>query len=407
MTDPSVPSGGDSRFVREAIGSWLREQRLFLGLSQEDLRRRLERRGVQTAQSTVSRWEKGELAPPGDTLAVLAGVLGTSLAELEERVAVARTRAGALVDVTGRRVRDLVDEADGAAHAGNLPRALALLEAADDLLRLGGDATAGPEEEGALLLRLARAHLALWHLGLARAVLRRLASLEGVPGPVRFQARLQRLVLAEREGDPEEHGLLLAVIRGEIPGLEDPVLKSQALHVVGGTLYVHERYGEAVPVLEEAAESWAALGRLEQSLRARVTLGLCRGASGDPDAGERELRDCLAAARAGGYRETEARALFQLGRVLVYAGRVEEGLGLLDDAAVLARRIDLPELEFAVVFRAWQAARDTGVAVAAVLERRLRRALPGVHPRLPEAAAFRAEAGGSSPGDPEGEEVTP
>ncbi len=407
MSDPSAPSGGGLRLVRKTIGSWLREQRRFLGLSQEELRRRLERHGVQAAQSTVSRWEKGDLAPPGDALPVLARVLGTTLADLEERVAAARSVADALVDVTGRRVRDLVNEADGAAHAGNIPRALALLEAALDLLGLGGDEEAGPEEAGAVLLRLASAHLELWHLGPARAALRRLAAIDGVPGAVRFQARLLRLVLAEREGDSEEHDLLLEAIRRELPAIEDPARACQARHVVGATLYVHEQYEEAVPELEEAVAAWRRLGRDDEALRARVTLGFCRAASGDPETGERILRECLEGARSAGYRESEARALFQLARVVAMRGRVGEALGLFDDAATLARRLGLVETAFAATFRAWEVARRHEPAVADQLAGRLRRALPVVHPHLPEAAAFRA-ATGESPAAGEGEEeVTP
>ncbi len=407
MSSPSLPSPGGGEVVRGAIGSWLREHRRFLGLSQEDLRRRLERRGIRTTQSTVSRWEKGELAPPGDVLPDLAAVLGTTLDDLEERVAVARCRAGAPIDVTGRPVRDLREEAEGAAHAGNVPRAVALLEAARDRIRLEGPVAGNAEELSAVLLALARGYLALWHLGRAGLVLRQLAAVDGLPDRVRFQARLLRLVLAEREGDPETHDLLLQAIQEELPAVEDRELRCHAQHVVGGSLYVHGQWMAAVPFLEEAAAGWRSLGRRPEELRARVTLGFCRARAEDPSTGEQELRDALAGARSAGYRETEARALLLLGRLQALQSREPEGIGLLEDAAVLARRLGLPDLEFVALYHGWRAAVETHRDEADDFERRLRRVLPAVHPRLPEAVAFRAEADPDGNSRRRGEEERP
>ena len=79
--------------ARRAIGKWLRRQRRVLGMSQEEFRRALRREGVEVSQATVSRWERGAAAPPGEILPLVAQVLHGTLAELDELVR--QVRAGA------------------------------------------------------------------------------------------------------------------------------------------------------------------------------------------------------------------------------------------------------------------------------------------------------------------------
>ena len=407
MPGTPAPRGGDARAARTAIGAWLREHREFLGVSQEDLRRRLERRGIQVTQSTVSRWESGELAPPGDALPVLASVLGTTLASLESHIAGARARAAVPVDLTGRTVADLVSEADAAAHAGNRPRALALLEAGADLLRLQGEAAVPAEVRAALFLRLARAHVGQWNLEAGRAALRRLAAIEDAPFSARFQGTLVRVFLAVREEDLEEYEALAARVAGEVDGLENEELRCHALHVLGGARYLRDDPAGAIGWLRRAVEGWQKVGNTLEYLRAAATLGYCEAASGDPGGGMERLEKALAESRSRSYRDVEAWALFLLGRAYLVTGKPERGAGVLEDAATLGGHIGLEELRFLSLFHAWQASRTgepANSSRAAELERRLRRLLPRVPPPVPEVRRFRELAGDSSPAGSEDEE---
>jgi len=393
MSGGAVPGNEGSRPVREEIGAWLRERREFLGLSQEDLRRRLARRGIQATQSTLSRWESGSTAPPADTLAILASVLGDSLSSLEDRVSAALARTGEMVDVSGRTVRELVDEADRAAHAGNFPRVLALLEAARDRATL--EERAGGEELAALYLRLAYVHTNLWHFSLAREALRRLARMEDVPRQVRFQSWLVHLELADREGDPETRLAWMLRIEQQMSREADgnEELLCHGAQVLGGSHYLRGDFREALAWLVRAAEGWKRLGNRIEELRCRETIAYCRGRLGERGALE-ELLECEGEANRIGYREIEARAMYLRGKLVAAAGSPVEAAGTLEDAASLARLAGLAELEFAALYEAWQAVRGAGNAAAEErLRRRLLRLLPGVHPGLPEAVRFREEAG--------------
>ncbi len=394
MSGGAVPGNEGSRPVREEIGAWLRERREFLGLSQEDLRRRLARRGIQATQSTLSRWESGSTAPPADTLAILASVLGDSLSSLEDRVSAALARTGEMVDVSGRTVRELVDEADRAAHAGNFPRVLALLEAARDRATL--EERAGGEELAALYLRLAAAHLKLWHLGPARDALRRLARMKDVPRRVRFQALLLRLQLADREEDPEGFRAWKDRVERELADDDLPGgdLRCRGWQLLGGMFLLRGDLEQAVLLLERSVAGWQEIDNHLERLRTTQMLAFCRGMLGDTRAGARELLALEEEARTRSYRELEAGAMHLRGRLLVLRGEPAKAVGILEDAASLARLAGLAELEFAALYEAWQAVRGAGNAAAEErLRRRLLRLLPGVHPRLPEAVRFREEAG--------------
>ncbi len=178
------PGTGGRRgdLVRRSVGTWIRDRRHVLGVSQEGLRRRLAREGIRLAQATLSRWERGEVAPPLEVLPVLARSLATPLEAVHEMLELAYARSREDVDLTGKDPAGLLAAADNAATAGNLPRALDFLEVLADLFRLD-ESVLSVEDRGRVYLKLAWVHQHLWHLEAAAGALRRFGEIAGeLPG---------------------------------------------------------------------------------------------------------------------------------------------------------------------------------------------------------------------------------
>lgn len=83
VVDISLPLCHTQHLVSEATlsGERLRVLRNAARLTQHDLATKLRRRGFGTTQTTVSRWEDGQL-PHSSVLSALADELGVSLADL-------------------------------------------------------------------------------------------------------------------------------------------------------------------------------------------------------------------------------------------------------------------------------------------------------------------------------------
>ncbi len=398
MEGPGTHETGGSRdaLVRSALGRWIRNHRKTVGLSQAGLLRRLESRGISVSQSAISRWESGDSAPPVEVLPALTECLGTTLASAEEILARA-ARADGTVDLTGRSVDDLRADGERAARAGNFPRALALLEAALDLLALD-DSPAEPAEEARILLLLAWVHYNLWHLELARQVLRRIGDLPGLPDHVSLRRRLFRVVLEHRYGDDETAMILAAHVEDQLDSLQGSD-RAWARHTLGQFRFTIEEYAAATRLLAGAREEWFRLGNQLEATRAGCLLGYCRALVDETaSTGEALLRDVIDTAERSGYRDITIQGQRLLGRLLLTTGRRDEGMTFLENAMTAARLAALPEEEFLAAFYAWQLlqgdARDK-------ISRRLRRLLLRVHPMLPEARQF---LGGAPTGNAAGRE---
>ena len=369
--------------ARAAIGYWIREHREFLGISQEQLRRRLDAAGVHVAQSTLSRWEQGELAPPAELLAQLARALATSLDTLEE--VLSRAARATAVDLTGRTVEELVEEGDTAARGGQLRRAVERYEAALDLGRMK-PGTLSTEEEGRILVRLAWAHAHLWELSAARDTLRRISRLGELPLDLSLQALLRHLFLEQHYGDRDAARAFARLIQEEMAGAGD-FTRTACIHGLAGWHYLEDRFAEALPLFREAAESWHGLDNPVEEARARAFLALCMARTGHAEEGRREARAALEQSRAIRALDVEVVALRKLGQISAEEGDSAVALQYLEDSAALARRAGLDAEEFISL---WEARRIAEGERRARYERTLRRLLRRVHPRLPEAREFVA-----------------
>jgi len=371
--------------VRQSVGTFIRERRKLLGLSQEGLRRRLAREaGVRVAQATLSRWERGEAAPPLEVLPVLAKTLASPLESIQEAISLALARSREEIDLTGKDPHRLLLDADKAAATGNLSRALVVLEALDDLLRLDGKALS-PEDRGRALLKLAWVHQHLWHLEAARDALRRFSEMApDLPDDTVFRGMLQRFLLAHRYGDHLAADGLEKLLREHLAG-RPPELRAEAYHVLGSRAYGAQRYEEALALFREALDGWLAVDRPLEVARSRALLGYCLARTGDATAGEDELRTARADAASLRALEVEIQARRLLGRLLAETGRVAEGIAELEDAAALARRAGLATEEFICLWRALELGPAEKREEYAA---RLRRLLRWIDPRLPEARDF-------------------
>ncbi len=377
--------GGESELVRSAVGRWIREHRERQNLSQEDLCRFLSRQGLEVSATTLSRWERGERSPSVEVLALVGRELGLSLSSLEERIGSVLARSREEVDVTGRTPGELVEEADRAARAGNYRRALVVLEAADDALRLG-ERKPGEEELAGILLRLAAAHMNLWHLELAREALARYGALADRVPEVRFRGLVYRLYLEIRAKDWGMADILTPRIL-EAVGSAPRRVRAEALQVVGLGRYHRGDFPGAVDWLTRAREGWRELKEAVEEARVGAFEGYARAASGDADRGEKLVVGSAGLARRRGLRDVEVLSLHFWGRVKALQGDVEAAVEKLLDAAGRARALELREMEFQALYRAWE------ITGGERFETELRRLLRFVSPWMEEAREFRRRIG--------------
>ncbi len=393
MQESGRRGSGGVRICRGALAEWIRHHRRAAAISQEQLAMRLTRMGSAVSRSTLSRWEQGRAAPPGDVVPLLAQALGAPLANLEELVA----RAGARteIDLTGRSFDDLRDEGERAARAGRLVRAAAFFEAAHHLILLEA-AQPTPEEHAMVLLRLAWARLHGWQLYLARQALGALARLPGLPWHFELRAFCLHLTISARSGDPLAARAFAESIGTAIARPDcQPDIRALGHHALGRWHFLAERYPEAAEALSLAVEGWKKSGNSLEATRADALLGYSIARTGRAADGERRLRSSREAAALLGSLEVEALAERLLGRLLGETGRRAEAADRLETAAGLARRSGVPEEEFLCRWHAW---RFADPAEKARIARALRRLLPDVHPAVPEVLAFLEATGAGENG---------
>lgn len=102
-TDTATRQGGHNvkRPATSAdFSAWLRPRMLAAGLSQTDLRKRLEDVGIEAGKQTVSQWYNGGNTPVPDTVVVIAQILGAPPAEALRRAG--HTRVAELLDRTAQ-----------------------------------------------------------------------------------------------------------------------------------------------------------------------------------------------------------------------------------------------------------------------------------------------------------------
>lgn len=75
------------------FGAWLRPRMLAAGLTQTDLRRRLEDAGIDVGKQTVSQWYNGSNTPVPDTVVAIAQLLGADPADALRRAGHERVAA--------------------------------------------------------------------------------------------------------------------------------------------------------------------------------------------------------------------------------------------------------------------------------------------------------------------------
>lgn len=375
------PGRTEGEVVRAAIGRWIRQQREHQDLTQEDLCRALARRGVTVSPSTISRWETGRQSPSAEVLALVGLELGRSLASLQEQIGAALARSREEVDLTGQDAAALVAEADRAARAGNYPRALAYLEAADDHLRLE-EKQPEPDFLAGLLLRLAMAHMNLWHLDLAGEALARYGRVAREAPQLRFRGLVFRTYHLVRAKDWRGVELLEKRVLEGLDGQPGRV-RAEALVVLGIASYRRKDYVKAVQLLSAAREAWSGLSIRVEEARTGAYEGYCLARDDRPEDGERRLLASLGTARKFGYRDVEVLALHFLGRLQGLVGHSDEAVHNLLQAAERARSIGLREAEFQAIYRAWE------MVGGDEFEKRLRRLLREVSPMVEEVQEFR------------------
>ena len=103
----------------------------------------------------------------------------------------------------------------------------------------------------------------------------------------------------------------------------DPGALAHAELYLGAILALTDGHAEAAPVLKRARELAAGAGRTDLAALCLNYLGIARTEAGDPE-GLRDLRESIAAARAGGHHEAVARGYTNLAELLLRGDRLEE-----------------------------------------------------------------------------------
>ncbi len=348
------PDGSEP--ARRAIGRWLRRQRRVLGMSQEEFRRALRREGVEVSQATVSRWERGAAAPPGEILPLVARVLHGTLAELDELVREARAEAGAPSGEgtgTGTSITEVALAAARAAAMDYRARALRLMAEVES--RLAREAARLDRERYAgALLWLAEAAIRLGRLEEARRVLARVGPGEDLSPRVRARLLTARCGVARWARDRALVEELAAEYSAAKEGLA-PLDRAWCSHMVGLACYGTDVEQMAVELLEDAVAVWESLEEWREVARSRASLALALACAGRPGDGVVEAERCLALTREWGFREVEVDGLEALGRALAALGEVDRAVHVFDEGAAYARAIGLPKMEFFCRFYAWKA----------------------------------------------------
>ncbi len=366
-------------------------------MSQEEFRRELGRRGLVVSQATVSRWERGVVAPPAESLSLILEVLHGTLGDLDRELGVPRSGGG-----KGRMAAvvpgDPAREAARAAEMEHRELALELAEEAEGRLAVEGT-DGSPEDAVGSLLWLAHAYVELGMPVAARRVLVRVGEVEGVSAVARAREIAVRACLASRLGDRELVRELVGAYRegcGRLPSgwrAWCSRLGGMACREVG----LEE---EAVELLREAVRSYEAAGDRVEIARTRAVLAVALVEAGRPAEAEGEAAAALATARELGLREAEVMSLVALGAAWSEAGRPDDGVRVLRDGAAYARRIGMPGLEFSCRFRAWRVLLRSGPVEEAGKEgvrlRELVRRVPPGRREVREYLVERVDTGGGS-----------
>ncbi|RMG48791.1 MAG: helix-turn-helix domain-containing protein [Acidobacteria bacterium] len=381
---------GDSE-VRRAVGERLRRTRTALGLTLDDLARRLDARGVKVSRSTIHRIETGRSPQPLETVAAMCAALALPLSAIEETARSAwRARC---IDLSGAGYDELMRRGNRLGARGRFHEALAAFEAAHDRALLDG----GPVREREIRRSRALLHVAdclhrLRCYQLALDAAGRALNLAGDSADDRLRAVALHISIGYMQNDHYKADLFARHAEELLPGAA-PAARAFALAVLANLHYRRDQWARARPLFEQAIALYRRLGARLQQAKVEVTAGHNLFLLGNEARGVALVHRGHERARRGRYAEVELYALRVLGRIDAARGRYEDARFQFERAAAIARRLKLVHELFLAWFGRWEAARSAGDRREEQRSRRvLTRLLRRIDPDLPEARRFAAEA---------------
>jgi tetratricopeptide (TPR) repeat protein len=145
---------------------------------------------------------------------------------------------------------------------------------------------------------------------------------------------------------------------------ESLALRGQVAHQRAKLLSESGQFADAATALSAALRIYARAKDHLNANRARILQIAILEGQGKLDAAVSVARKAVADAREREYRQVEAQACMELGRVLVVRGDHEDGIRELRGALGLATLLGDANLEFHVQYRLWKAFQTTGDAAS-------------------------------------------
>jgi transcriptional regulator with XRE-family HTH domain len=377
---------GHTPVLRRAVGEHLRRVRQQFGYTLDDLVQLAAKDGVKISRSTLHRIEQGQSVLPLDTVAAIANALGTSLAQLDYVVWMARPSLMATsLDGTPE---ELQARAEQARSKGQLHESLLLYQAAyDRRFPSDGAAAAGPLAAH-LLIQIADLHRRLRHYALSLDCAGQVLNMPAVDSDDRLRALLLHVAVGYQTQD-FFRAQLFADQAERL--LSDAAIPARAFgcSVIGNLQLARDQVQPAALWFEQAIRHYASFGDTARRARMMVTLGEARARLGDGARAFQDARDGLALAIQHGHLEVVLYAHRVLGRMHRDATCLEVAALHFEEGLRYAKQLRLHTEQFLCWHGLWKLAELIGDRTKQEqVSKTMKRMLLRVDRTSPEAREF-------------------
>ena len=377
----------EARVSRE-VGSRLRRLREARGFSQHDLCERVTSFGFELTESSLSRMERGKAVLGTPTMSAIAICLGISLDEIDQIIQHANFSED--TDFTGKNYESLFKEGRRIARSGYLAKSLQIFNAAHDWLLIQDPPAVDDHRlpdvliwQGYLLARLRNFRLATDRC--LRVLNRKSSDVE------RKANAMATLVLIGQLSDDSFSARLYARELETLHGQLSPRVQARTIAVTGNLHAEEGDFSSAVACYERSLALYRCLGDCAEVARALALLGYSLFRAGTRTCGAELIAKAVAEAQKEGCEEVTGFGLRCLGITELLSDNYSRASSLIEDAALIARKLgDLGD-EFEYRFHLWRHHKRI-LKDPEFESRRLRRKLDALvknlEPRIPEVRQY-------------------
>ncbi len=369
--------------VAKALGGLLGDLRRARGMTLRELSELLAEHDLEVSEATLQRVEVGRSMLRIDVARAAFRLLGMPMYQVDEVMACASKQSE--VVERNRGYEDLVARGRTLLLQGRTVRALDFFLAGERVLLSNGERE-GDIIAGVMLLA-ADCQRRLWRFHLSRMSLDRVLAMEHVSRDHRIHAAAQRATTDRDAGDFFSTRLHLDYAESQM-GDTPPSIRAMVHATAGRTLYDQGCYAEALPFFERARTAYEDAGFEVQALQVRLSLGHCLFINGYENSGIEIATRCRAEARRRELESVVSACEGILGRMALRQDRIADARRHFGQAIASARRTDSKADLFRHFFSLWKIEEQVDPSMARHRQASLRRMLPRVDRRMPEAREF-------------------